>query len=275
MTKRNDVRMVITALWVAWLLLILSGCSALQMLSTAESPPSVLVTPSSSRDVYVPSVVEGASVDTSAKPQQHPESSVSLRDIIGWAIALIVSLAGWIFAWGRDRAVRREERQSEALERARSEVAAKIGEVKAYVAAFGDLAGLYRLRARRDSSLVRDANGEFVRDESGDYVVESHTFAPEPRFESVIESRLGTDLDGAIALKIFETKQQSERVHDIAFELDSTKELSKQLVTLAYTTVNTVEFWMKADAFDEMVNTLHEAQEIRRQIRARLDEMLK
>lgn len=275
MNERNHVRTGIAAVWVVWLILILSGCSAPQMLSDAESPLSVLATPSSSHDVYVPSVVEDASMDTSAEPRWHRESSVSLRDFLGWVTTLIVASAGWIFAWVRDRTVRRENRQQDALERARSEVAAKVDEVKAYVAACGELAGLYKLRARRKNGFVRDENGRFLTDESGKHVAENRTFEPEPRFESVIESRLGTDLDGAIALKIFEIMQQRDRVHDIAFELDSTKQLSKQLVKLAYATVNKVEFWIEADAFDEMVNAIHEAQQIRRQIRARLDEMLK
>jgi hypothetical protein len=275
MSERNDLRMVIAIVWVAWLIPVSVGCSAPQMLSTAESPLSILATPSSSRDVYVPSVVAGASVDTRAELQPHPESAVSPKDILEWVVTLIVASAGWIFAWVRDRTVRREERQLEAVERARSEVAAKVDVVKAYVEAFSDLAALYRLRARREQSLLRDANGRFVTDESGKPVVETHAFEPEQRFESVIESRLGTDLDGAIALKIFETKQQSERVHDIAFELDPTKELSKQLATLAHVTVHTVEFWIEADGFDEMVQSIHEAQEIRRQIRARLDQMLR
>ena len=198
---------------------------------------------------------------------------MDFKDIVGTVVTVVIAFGGWAFAWLQARSNREEKKREEQSNQKRR----KVEKVHAYLNAYGELVELYRLFTRRkESYLARNENGEFITDESGNFVKkEEHILEPEPRFELAIELLQGTDIRSAIAQKIVEIRLMSGEVGDIISELDDpTGAMNSQLSMLHYKTTSAIEFWIKHKAFEEMATVLKEATAVRREFRSNLEKII-
>jgi hypothetical protein len=146
---------------------------------------------------------------------------------------------------------------------------------------YGELVGLYRFKVQLSEKLVEDESGGFLKDDSGNYVVESKILEPEIRFEEAVREMDGRDINSSITQKIVKIRLKSSEARDISLEIDSSGELDELLKKLYFDTIFSIESVLKnknstqpIDSFVKMSKALDKADEARNQIRKKLQSHL-
>ncbi|HSH82765.1 MAG TPA: hypothetical protein VLA19_29895 [Herpetosiphonaceae bacterium] len=119
------------------------------------------------------------------------------KDIVGYAVPLLIALGGWIFAWQE----RRANNQAQQREERASQKRRKLDKVSAHIDAYADLVELYRLYARRREYIVQNSDGSLQKDAAGNYVVQREVAQPEERFAAAVKSLDGSDLNPSCHLR--------------------------------------------------------------------------
>ncbi len=150
----------------------------------------------------------------------------------------------------------------------------KVSKVLEYLKEFGELANLYRFYGHVSHRVVRNEGGQFERDSNGKFLIESRVLEPEPRLEKALETLKEADLNGAIAQKIAAIRLMSGEASDIVSELDPSGGLNKELGVLYWKTVDLIESAIEHKSFEQLVNALNEADEVRLNLRIKIQKYL-
>jgi hypothetical protein len=158
----------------------------------------------------------------------------------------------------------------------------RVGKLIDFLKDYGELVEYYRFMAHQSGEILRGENDELLKDESGKFVVEKKVLEPEPRFEEAIKDLKGTDIKNEITKKIATIRINSSEANDISLELDPSGDLKEMLKLLYLDTVYSIETVLKYkdvgkpdDQFKRMIDAISKADETRRQIRKRLQEVIK
>ena len=146
----------------------------------------------------------------------------------------------------------------------------KANRLLAYLNEFAELCALYRL-FRYSEGLKRDEKDEWVRDETGEFIVEER-LEVEPPLEQAVKATLQVaDLNSAIAQKIVNIRLRAGEMHDLACELNPSGSLREKFRELFLETA-TIGLSLRHKDFDQMVSALREADRTRREIRSMLQD---
>jgi hypothetical protein len=146
----------------------------------------------------------------------------------------------------------------------------KYKQIEAWIDSHADLSSLYYMLARRESKWVRDEDGNFLMDKQGQPIVETRVFGPEEEIAEGLRQIEERTVPEAIAVKTVEIRRISNRILDLAVEVDPSGDLKTHLNSLHWQTTNALQFWIKNKNFKGMVEGLKEASEQRRKARETL-----
>lgn len=145
----------------------------------------------------------------------------------------------------------------------------------------GELVQLYRFKSNISERIVKDENGNFLKDESGEYIVESKVFESEDHFKEAILGMKGSDINSLITQKIVNIRLKSSEARDISLIIDPSGEIDKLLKKLYLETIHRIDVIFKdsgkmepVDSFIMLVKALDKADGTRNQIRKILQKHL-
>jgi hypothetical protein len=146
----------------------------------------------------------------------------------------------------------------------------KYKQIETWIDSHADLSNLYHMLARRESKLLRDEGGNFLVDEQGRHMVETRIFEPKEEIVEGLRQIEERTVPEAIAVKTVEIRRISNRILDLAAEVDPSGDLKTHLNLLHWWTTDALKFWIKNENFEGMVEGLKEASEQRRKARETL-----
>lgn len=157
----------------------------------------------------------------------------------------------------------------------------KINFLLDYIKQYAELSALYRFKTNASSKLIMTAKGKPKRGKAGNLLSKSTVFEPEVLFDDAIRKLKGADIDSAIIQKIAAIRIAGSEAVDIANEIDKTNKLKKDLNDLYIKTVWTIDIIMgskdkgkPSDNFNNLVDALKEADELRGEVRKRVETYL-
>lgn len=125
------------------------------------------------------------------------------------------------------------------------------------------------------------AKGKPKRDKAGNLLSKSTVFEPEPLFEDAVRELKGADINSAIIQKIAAIRIAGSEAVDIANEIDKTGKLKNDLNDLYVKTVWTIDIIVNNkdkrkpyENFQSLVNALKEADQLRSEVRKRVESYL-
>jgi hypothetical protein len=140
-------------------------------------------------------------------------------------------------------------------------------QIEAWIDSHADLSNYYHMLARKESKVLRDEDGNFLTDAQGRHIVETHIFEPQEEIAEGLRQIEERTVHEAIAAKTVEIRRSSNRILDLAAEVDPSGDLKRHLNLLHWRTTDALKFWIKSESFDGMVEGLKEASEQRRKAR--------
>jgi hypothetical protein len=156
-----------------------------------------------------------------------------------------------------------------------------IAKLSLFLNEYGELVEWYRFMAEASIHLAKNENGEYIKDDDGNHIIESKVLEPEQMFESAIKSLHGVDIKSAITQKIATIRLKSSEAQDISLIIDSSGGLKELLRKLYLDTIYSIDLVIKykdmrdpSDTFNKMVQALNKADETRRDIREKLQTFL-